>query len=387
MVQIFTGSEPATTVRTRAICYATGILPTHAGTPYLPIETTEVRNGARIVHSAHFNSSMLSSTGRTFVVGAHKAALDILKTFEPSKHVVWAHRGHAIFICKEQMERAGQKMVGKDPPWVAHKMMKMSMRMVYSGRFSSAEHWMLKSGMGCEVGKPASTAGCRFRGGLASEKDLEHVRKFEQLVFKEIKVNDEGEMAMVVADGSSTIAGPGDLVIMCTGQRCAQTVEEYLKAATKNSASGRFHTLPLSSQAGTAAMFTTKLCLDYLDRKAAPLYDGGGVTAALHDVAAQCTSLAEQSSAATYGLRSKTMVMTAGVQLKLADTIFPTLRGDLAMSKLWLGEFYGKDLDAREILNDFSTAPSTCLQGVRTAIARSVGYNKRCPRVEPVSVL
>ena len=54
------------------------------------------------------------------------------------------------------------------------------------------------------------------------------------------------------------------------------------------------------------------------------------------------------------------MVLTAGVQLKLCDEILPGVRGDLAISRLWNGDFYGKDLDARAVLDDYGTEPSMC---------------------------
>ncbi|CAE8634186.1 unnamed protein product [Polarella glacialis] len=79
IVRISTGGGAPRTVLTKAICLATGYDTQRSGKPHLPIDPSEVRNGATIVHSARYHANMPMARGRTFVLGAHNAAIEILK--------------------------------------------------------------------------------------------------------------------------------------------------------------------------------------------------------------------------------------------------------------------------------------------------------------------
>ena len=88
-------------MRVRALVLAGGAHETTAGNPHWPIDPSQVTNGAMVMHSSGVNAhpGALASAKRKFVVGASKAAIDILEILDPAdESVVWAHRGHILLL-------------------------------------------------------------------------------------------------------------------------------------------------------------------------------------------------------------------------------------------------------------------------------------------------
>ena len=80
----------------RTLVFATGTYLTTSGSPHLPINPHEVENGSLIMHSSDFSSNRgrFLAAPRRFLIGASKAAVDILQTLSPEDPgFVWAHRG------------------------------------------------------------------------------------------------------------------------------------------------------------------------------------------------------------------------------------------------------------------------------------------------------
>ena len=97
------------TLKVRALAFAPGAHETTAGAPHLPIEPREITNGACILHSSAVNeyATMFYSAATKYVVGASKAAIDLMETFEPEDgSVVWAHRGHVVFHNRDNLHAA-----------------------------------------------------------------------------------------------------------------------------------------------------------------------------------------------------------------------------------------------------------------------------------------
>ena len=75
-------------VTTRALAFAPGAHETTAGAPHLPIEPLQLRNGACMRHSSGLRavSGTFYAARKKYVVGASKAAIDIIETFDPVCH-------------------------------------------------------------------------------------------------------------------------------------------------------------------------------------------------------------------------------------------------------------------------------------------------------------
>ena len=331
----------------KAVVLATGYDPNRTGKPYSVIDVAAVTNGATVVHSADLTGKQLkqagSGGGRIIVVGSHKAAIEVLSKIDTSKNVLWAHRGHYVFLQAEKVDEMAS--TGKEVPWIDAQMQKLQAWLMYTGRFGLGEQMMMNAGLGILVGEPVTRNKCSFHGGVVRCIDVEHARKFEQEIISDIAVRN-GALHL----SERTVAGPSDLVVLCTGQRNGLTADAWLEGAIAHASDGLFMTLPYSIQACTAALYTTKLVLDHLDGKSDSFYASGGLKQALGRISDNTKKrFAEDDS-----VWSKTMSISSGMQL-LAGQIMPSVRGDLANSYMWQSHlWYGQNLDVKEQIDQLA---------------------------------
>ena len=350
-----TSSGRSWVVPARTVILAVGYDTHRSGKPWLPIERTAVTNGAQILHSAELSGSsakLSKKDGTTYIVGSQKAAIEVLKSMEPTEKVVWAHRGHSTFIKRELIDEA---LTDDAPmPWILSRtLLRLAPTLTYWGKFQAAETLMMTLGLGVRVGEPRSIPSVpSFHGGMVREEDVDHVRKFQQSIIKNVTINSRGAVVLEsISDNDNAIeVGPNDRVIFCTGQRTGQSPNDFMDTVVDHSSDGLFVALPYSSQACSSAIYTTKLVLDYLEDSPNKYYSSGNFKSSLTKLAAHVSQIPGGNND-----WAKVMVMLSGMGLQLPNKILPSLRGDLAMSHHWTSpRFFGKNLDARATLKELA---------------------------------
>jgi hypothetical protein len=355
-VQLRSSSGTEHTVATKAVILAVGYDTHRTGKPWFPVDPKAVKNGAKLLHSAEIGGQPLGTCkGRTYVVGSHKAAMEVLRGIDNPDGVIWANRGHYTFIRGDFVDDAA--LAGALPPWIiANTLIPFPTILAFKGMFQTAESIMMKSGMGIRVydGDELNKKLPTFHGGVVRDADVEHARRFEQLKFTELEVDaQKGALVLHRSDGDVVVVGCDDRVIFCTGQRTGVTTDDFLDQALQHSADGLFVALPVSIQACTSAAYCTKLAMDFLDGHPSRYYSAGGFRRGIEMVKAQVRTFS--SGSIGHSVWAKPMVMGSGAQIKLAGSILPSVRGDLCMSPDWISvEWYGKVLDARKVLNDLA---------------------------------
>ena len=347
-------------LRAKAVVLATGYDPNRTGKPYTPINVADVTNGATVVHSADLTADHIKKASRIIVVGSHKAAIEVMTTLDESSNVLWAHRGHYVFLRADKSDEMAS--TGTELSWISAQMQKLPAWLIYTGRFGLGERMMMHAGLGIQVGKPVTANKCSFHGGVVRCADVEHARKFEQEIISGITVRN-GELHL----SERTVAEPDDLVVLCTGQRNGLTADVWLEQAISHSSDGLFMALPYSIQACAAAFYTTKLVLDHLDGKADSFYASGGLKQALERISDNTrTRFADDDS-----VWSKTMSISSGMQL-VAGRILPSVRGDLANSYMWQSSvWYGRDLDVKTLADRLGKPDSRSHWTALSAVAAS----------------
>mmetsp|Transcript_621 Transcript_621/g.1222 ORF Transcript_621/g.1222 Transcript_621/m.1222 type:complete len:525 (-) Transcript_621:588-2162(-) len=349
-----TTSGKSWVVPARTVILAVGYDTHRSGKPWLPIERTAVTNGAEILHSAELSGAakLSKKEGTTYIVGGQKAAIEVLKSIEPTEKVVWALRGHSTFIKRECIDEA---LTDDAPmPWIVSRtLLRLAPTLTYLGKFQAAESLIMTLGMGVRVGEPRLIPNVpSFHGGYVRKEDVDHARKFQQSIITNVTINSRGAVVLESSSGNDNAVevGPNDRVIFCTGQRTGQSPNDFMDMVVDHSSDGLFVALPYSSQACSSALYTTKLVLDYLEDNTNKYYSSGDFKSSLMKLAAHVSQFPCGNND-----WAKVMVMLSGMGLQLPDKILPSLRGDLAMSHHWTSpRFYGKNLDARETLKELA---------------------------------
>ena len=222
-------------INVRAIVFAQGAHETTAGSPHWPIDPSKVTNGARVMHSSGLgDGKQFHGARRKFVIGASKAAIDILETLDPGdESVVWAHRGHIMFHNREAIHEAMTAGVPTPPKMIAQA--EVGNLFLKNQQFSPAFDGMLTSGRGICVGQPMAQQPV-LRGGVESEESIAYARQFlpHQVIISSIRCH-EGVLQLCLEDGRTMDVEPEDAVVLCTGQRVEGAGEgSYWKRATHN---------------------------------------------------------------------------------------------------------------------------------------------------------
>jgi thioredoxin reductase len=376
-----TSSGRSWMVPTRTVILAVGYDTHRSGKPWFPIDRTAVTNGAQILHSAELSgaSAKLSKKdGTTYIIGGQKAAIEVLKSMEPTEKVIWALRGHSTFTKREDVDEA---LITADAPmpWIVSRtLLRLVPTLTYLGKFQAAETLIMTLGMGVQVGEPRSNPNVpSFHGGIVRKEDVEHARKFQQSIITNVTINSQGALVLESSSGNDNAleVGPNDRVIFCTGQRTGQSPNDFMDMVVDHSSDGLFVALPYSSQACSSTVYTTKLVLDYLDDKPNKYYSSGNFKSSLTNLAAHVSRFPGGNND-----WAKVMVMLSGMGLQLPNKILPSLRGDLAMSHHWTSPaWYGKNLDARATLKELAKPDYGGLYTLATigVLTLSIGLAKK----------
>jgi len=378
-------------VPTRTVILAVGYDTHRSGKPWLPIDRTAVTNGAQILHSAELSGASTKLLSKntmedrtTYVVGGQKAAIEVLKSIEPTEKIVWALRGHSTFLKREGIDEA---LTEDAPmPWIVSRILRIIPTLSYLGKFQVAENLLMTLGAGVRVGEPRSNPNVpSFHGGVVRKEDVDHARKFQQSIITNVTVNSQGALVLEGSSGNDNDndndndnafeVGPNDRVIFCTGQRTGQSPNDFMDMAVNHSSDGLFVALPYSSQACSSAAYTTKLVLDYLGDNPNKYYSSGNYKLSLTNLAAHVSQFPSGNNG-----WAKVMVMLYGVGLQLPEKILPSLRGDLAMSHYWTSQkWYGKNLDARATLEELAKPDYGGLYTLATlgVLTLSIGLAKK----------
>ena len=433
-------------VSAQTIILAVGYTTHNSGKPWMPIDRTAVTNGATIIHSAELSGSAAllpfnnnnnnnnnnndtttitttssnnnhnhqqnsNAIGTTYVVGGQKAAIEVLKSMNPStennknNNVVWALRRHGIFLKREVIDEALAVTTTNtdtdDAPtisWIMSRIVRLVPTLIYFGKFQMAESILMALGMGVRVGENANVDADAnanevpsFRGGIVRQEDIDHALKFKQTIITNVGINSKGAVVLKRNrnnngddggndESSDMVVGPNDRIIFCTGQRTGQSTDDYMNMAVDHSKDGLFVALPYSSQACSAAAYTTKLVLDYLDGNSnsnsnsnggggdslsnskstsnstsSENYSSGKFKASLEKLASHVRQVPSGGSGNSNNEWAKVVVMLSGVGLQFPNQILPSVRGDLAMSPHWTSsKVLGQNLDARATLKEFA---------------------------------
>jgi thioredoxin reductase len=355
-VTLQTKSGTEQVVKSRAVVFAIGYDTHRTGKPWMPVDKAAVKNGI-IFHSADLGDTKLppldDKDATTFIVGAHKAAMEVLLGFSPEEdNVIWANRGHYTFIRGEALEDATKeaKEATGQIPWAVAKLQSIPTYLAYYGWFDASEKMMIGAGLAFQSGEPMSSKKPSFHGGVAWQSDVEHAQKFKQLAISGLEIDAEGTLLLNHSgDDEKTAIRANDRVILASGQRSDQTTQEFLETALAHSSDGLFTALPYSIQACTAASYTTKLVLDYLDGTensyASHFYSSGKYQRALASIAERVKNTSGQS------VWAEPMTMVNGIILYLSSNILPVVHGDLALTPFFVSdEWYGKPVDVRSAL-------------------------------------
>ena len=346
----------------RAIVHCTGWSEVTAGKKYLPFDASEVKNGALIVHSSELSAHQeaFDKATRKFIIGASKAAVEVLQTLDPDdENVIWSHRGHVIFTNRTKMESKAAEAASEDMEALkverregrkaAIKEKRTGNMLLKKQMFSAYSKMYLSSGLGHSVGEPLSKSGIAQRGGIESEEGLAHCRKFlpRQKILDSLNVVD-GALNIIAArtrpvfDGEVIVPEKGDVVVLATGQRAEGFGEGYHRACAENNKDGAFTPFAVSGSASCIATYWTSMIVDYLDGTPNAYSDNRFSDAAMM-VAQHMETVQDRSPWAL------SMTYLAANQLDTAHLVFPweaVGAGDLAGSPRW-NEWYGRHLAVR----------------------------------------
>ena len=364
------GLEVVTTrgvVGARALVFATGTHEVTAGEPMWPVDTSgktihasRVANGALVVHSADLatHKAAFDAAKTRYVLGSSKAAIDILNGMDTEdSSLVWAHRGHVIFLRREAIHESID--TGAPEPAGQIKAQRIGSIQMSNQKFDTAFEGLLKSNrahrVGLEMGKQPW-----MRGGIESEATIAKLRKFlpRQRLIESVDVH-EGVLTMNCADGKRLAVGDRDAIVFCTGQRAESAgVSSYARRA-KDNADGIFSLVPYASATPMCALYVTRLLLAHLQGDYSP-YTSGSISAALAKNAAHMLTLPDSGAWARF------QAYLGGVMANVATQIFDPYKfgaWDLSSSYLWTGEWFGKDLDVarifRQLAADVQPLPSS----------------------------
>jgi len=137
-------------LKAKTVVLAIGYDPGRSGRPYSPIDIKKISNGATVVHSSSLNNDIVRSckaskrNGKTYVVGSHKAAMEVLSLFQPNDKILWAIRGHYVFLRSQAVDELAK--AESRPSWIASKLSLLPTWLTFCGYFETAENLMLAGG-------------------------------------------------------------------------------------------------------------------------------------------------------------------------------------------------------------------------------------------------
>ena len=341
------------TIVTCALVFAPGIHETTAGKPHWPIGPSQITNGACIMHSSDFHDfkAQFHSACVKFVVGASKAAVDILKGLLPDdKKIVWAHRGHIIYHNLNYV----QAIVKRDRS-ITHK----DLEHVRTGnlylknqQFAAAFDGMLKRGNGIAVGEPL-VGQPAMRGGFETEVSIEYLRQFlpYQLIILSLRC-EGGALQVCCKDGRVLAVGPDDAAVLCTGQRVEGAGEgSYARRAEYNK-DGLVHVAPFSDQSATNALYMLHCVISYLTGTPSA-YNDGQIAVAFERQAQHMAKVKDRGAWARFWANM------GGVEYDIAPLIYdPTKCLSLGRHYRWVEEWYGKSVDVMQAFSLLQTVYS-----------------------------
>lgn len=397
----FTDGNP---VSTRALIFATGYSGKHAGTPVLPFSEEEMKRAkATVMHSAQLDeatNAKLKTGGfkSIYVVGAGKAAVDLLSILsslapEIRDSVSWLHRGHMTFLNAAAFD--ADMRATAPPPVPKLAVMSMFGWMGEHQHFELFEYCWCKMGIGLTVGPQITKLAPSFRGGVFAAEVLSEVAKYKQVIIKESSMGQDGALSFVpAAESEATIRvdSADSLVLLCTGQHASDVAgkEYYSKTLLMRGGSnkGLFTYLPGSIQALTSGMFTSAMCVAYLDGDASSPYTNGSVGKMITGLSAHMSACADTSD---WALSMTFLNFLLG---RLPPLMFPAVLGDLSSYHKWHAEWFGKDLDVRATLKEMkgtgaavaasaSPAGPSLTGAVRGAMEQVLALSQSMPNVDP----
>ena len=354
----FTISTSQGNVCVRALVFAPGAHETTAGSPHWPIDATSVTNGACVLHSSRLNAcrGWFYSATRKFVVGASKAAIDVLDTLEPADGcVIWAHRGHIIFHNRDRYHAS--LMEGKETQSNVIDQAHMGSLYLKNQEFGAAFDGMLRSGAGICVGYPLA-AQPAMRGGAECEASLAYARQFlpRQLLISSLRC-DHGVLQICCDDGRILSVGTDDAAALCTGQRAKDAGEgSYARRADCNH-DGLFHVAPFSNQTPTNALYMLHCVVTYLAGTPSA-YNDGRVAAAFARQAELMETIKDRGAWARFWANM------GGVQYDVVPLIFDPGKykaPGLEAHHRWVGEWYGKSVQVEHAFALLATETSRTL--------------------------
>ena len=353
----------------RVIVFATGVVSTLGGQAILPIDVSQITNGAKVLHSsqmASIDEDTLDEVENIYVVGSSKASIDLLGHFLKNEHLVdktkWIHRGHTIFTRRESMEGW---MISPNPIFQRTRclLFHTASWMFFHQMFGPVVLGMSASPDFFRMG--AILARIPYRGGVENSAVLEGVESVfgpSQLLLKRKTASNGNAESMLVKpagilefhaeDGSMVHVTGNDLVIFCTGQRRDHNnfqLESHLNS------SGVFTVHQYCQIPPVCAVLTVGLIISYLDRGGHDtIYTSGHLTKQLIRIRRRLDHAKDNSS------WTLALSYLGGMFALVQPSLTPKIIGDLGFDYRWQREWFGKDLDVRLDLLPLVTMPTTC---------------------------
>ena len=379
LYQVTTNKAP---VFARGVVIATGVNETTAGSPYWPIDRSQITNGAFVMHSSGLTQGKASFDTATtkYVVGSSKAAIDALEWMDPEdERLVWAHRGHVIFHNRNWIDSIWKSAEPFPPDEVSRLL--TGNHYLKNQQFDAAFGGMLKDGIAIHVGLPLATQPW-LRGGFESNDSLAHARRFlpRQVIISSLRIH-EGVLQMCCSDGRVISVGATDAVIMCTGQRSKSGGEASYKRRAELNKDGVFHvyashrTLPVqnvlwpsrharprlstvcarrctfSNISPTSGLYMLFCVVSFL--KGTPTaYTDGRLAAALEKVAKHMEVVRDRTAWGRFWAEQGATQMDAAPLLLDHAKIEAA---SLEQHYRWFGEWYGRDLNVESVFSLFAT--------------------------------
>ena len=357
------------TIRSRVVVFAMGVVSTLGGQPYLPIDATQITNGAMTLHSSQMTSideQTLDEVENIYVVGSSKASIDILSHLLNSEHHVdktkWIHRGHSIFTRRESMEGW---MISQNPIYQRTRcfLFHAASWMLFHQMFGPVVLGMCAWPDFTRTG--TALASIPYRGGIENGAVLESVQSVfgpSQLLLKRksesngnagsVFVNTAGILEFHARDGSMVQVTGNDLVIFCTGQR--RDHGNNFQLDPRFNSSGVFTVHQYCQIPPVCAVLTAGLIISYLDRANDTIYTSGYLTKQLTRIARRLDRAKDKSSWAL------ALSYLGGMFALVQPSLTPKIIGDLGFHHRWQHEWFGKDLDVRLDLLPLVAISTTC---------------------------
>lgn len=198
--------------KTRYLFAATGCYRSNCGQPVLPLppltrnDEEENSFGPLMIHSSQLNGINLEEFKKTrglkVIFGSGKAAIDLLQILDPSDSVLWAHRGHTLFLDRSFVE----SMYEDDGLRFSSRMFEVVSE---RGRYS----------LSCRG--PLTRRRIQFGGGVCGQEEISHADSFDQFPLDCLEKLSGDCIRLKANEGKrpNIDLTTGDSIIFCTGQQ------------------------------------------------------------------------------------------------------------------------------------------------------------------------